>query len=419
MDLDYFVLNVKPVRRADPFRGGTYRGGVVMGGTLGMPVDIPQAGHSAITVETTKLSETQAREAKRDPSNTVAPVMPVALIKPAEPADYAMASLVDAVAVAQAAKGSWGIGATGADTSDLTGEGVVVAILDTGIDREHTAFAGVDLETRKNFSGGDSADVDDRHGHGTHCAGTAFGRDVNGTRIGVARGVQKAIIGKVLDDQGRGSTAAVLKALHWAAGEGANVVSLSLGFDFPGMAEQLRQADRPEKLAVSMALKAYRDNLRMFDALLTFLMLENPASPGLVVVAASGNESMRNLDPNFVIDTSLPAAASANILSVGAIQRNGDLFGIAPFSNVNPVLSAPGVDIVSAKSGGGLVALSGTSMACPHVAGLAALYWQQAARAGVATGNVVRGRLIAGAQAVGFPETVGPVDRGVGMARVP
>ena len=70
----------------------------------------------------------------------------------------------------------------------------MVAVLDTGIDPNHVAFNGVNL-TRRNFTAeGD----DDLHGHGTLCAGTIFGRDVNGLRIGVARGVSDAIIGKVL-----------------------------------------------------------------------------------------------------------------------------------------------------------------------------------------------------------------------------
>lgn len=428
MDLDYFVLSMKtPV--GVPRRQGGFEGAIatdrwtdepILGGALGIPSPTPESVQPReIAVEATTLSETQAREAARDPDNVVAPVMPVTLIAPLQPASFGMLEDGDPVAVATGIKSSWGIAGVGADTSPLTGAGVTVAILDTGIDATHPAFAGVNL-IRQNFAGADANDTTDRQGHGTHCAGTVFGRDVDGVRIGVARGVTNAIIGKVLDDQGRGSTASVLKALHWAGGQGANVVSMSLGFDFPGMQEQLEGSGRPKKLATSMALKAYRENLRMFDTLLSFLMLENPASNGMVVVAASGNESMRNIDPNFVIDTSLPAAASANIISVGAIARNGAQFSIAPFSNVNPVLCAPGVDIVSAKAGGGLTAMSGTSMACPHVAGLTALWWERVlAEQGRVTGGAVRAKVIAAAQVADFASGVTFTDRGNGRAMAP
>lgn len=427
MDLDYFVLSLKTPLEA-PLRSGGLEGasstdrwsdGTIVGGVLGGGAPQGSIRPDEISVESTTLSEKQAHEAARDPANVVAPVMPVALITPLRPAKYGLLSEGNPLTLAAGEKSSWGIGGVGADTSGLTGAGVTVAILDTGIDAGHKAFEGVNL-VRRNFSGADVDDTTDHQGHGTHCAGTVFGRDVEDVRIGVARGVKTAIIGKVLDDKGRGSTASVLKALHWAGGQGANIISMSLGFDFPGMQEQLVNAGRPKKLATSMALKAYRENLRMFDTLLSFLMLENPASAGLVVVAASGNESMRHIDPNFVIDTSLPAAASANIISVGAISRVNALYGIAPFSNVNPVLCAPGVDIVSAKTGGGLTAMSGTSMACPHVAGLAALWWEWALKnQGNVTGGVVRAKVLASAQAGGFVSGVGYTDRGSGRATAP
>jgi subtilisin family serine protease len=80
----------------------------------------------------------------------------------------------------------------GADTSPFSGDGIVVAVLDTGIDASHPAFEGVDI-VQKDFTG---EGVGDQHGHGTHCAGTIFGRTSEGTRIGVAPGVKKALIGK-------------------------------------------------------------------------------------------------------------------------------------------------------------------------------------------------------------------------------
>ncbi|WP_211193338.1 S8 family serine peptidase [Actinoplanes sp. TBRC 11911] len=107
--------------------------------------------------------------------------------------------------------------AVGAAGSPFTGASVRVAVLDTGIDAAHPAFTGVSL-TQKDFTGeGDG----DENSHGTHCAGTVFGRDVGGTRIGVARGVTDVLIGKVLIKRGVGSTANLAAGTHWAVTNGA------------------------------------------------------------------------------------------------------------------------------------------------------------------------------------------------------
>ena len=135
----------------------------------------------------------------------------------------------------------------------------------------------------------------------------------------------------------------------------------------------------PPELATSIALKAYRDNLRQFETLAELLMQETNEHPGTVLVAAAGNESRRHLNSDFVIDVSIPAAAALDMISVGAIMRSdieGCRLNVAPFSNINPRVSAPEVEIVSAKKGGGLNVLNGTSMACPHVAVIAPLWWE-------------------------------------------
>jgi subtilisin family serine protease len=329
--------------------------------------------------------------------------MPTALIRPR------------AVEGAEATE-AWGVNAVKADTSPFNGAGVIVAVLDTGIDRQHAAFADVEI-VEKDFTGTQNGD---RQSHGTHCAGTIFGRDVDGKRIGIARGVTKALIGKVLDDNGHGDSNMIFDGIQWAVDQGAHVISMSLGFDFPGSVRAMTDDDWPIELATSTSLEAYRANLRMFDALMQMMRARGALKHEPVVVAAAGNESKVDENPEFKIAASLPAAAEG-VISVGALQPEGELFTVAPFSNIYPQVSAPGVAILSARAGGGLHALSGTSMACPHVAGVAALWWQ-ALRVGGrvnATGGAVATRLRGNARADVFADGVEVGDRGDGLVTAP
>ena len=334
----------------------------------------------------------------------IAPLMATYLIRPLSDVEPA------------AAGDPWGIAAVGADRSNWTGEGVTVAILDTGIDRQHPAFAGVDI-VEKDFTGSGDGD---RQGHGTHCAGTVFGRDVDGKRIGIARGVNRALIGKVLGDQGGGNSNMIFEGIQWAIQQGAQVISMSLGFDFPGAVDRMVQQGWPVPLATSNALEAYRANLRMFDALMQMVRASENFGGSAVIVAASGNESRVDQDPKFRIAASLPAAAEG-VISVGALRPDGSGFGMAPFSNIFPQVSAPGVGILSAKVGGGLRSLSGTSMACPHVAGVAALWWHSIKAGGQIAPKATNiiDRLRATARVNVFGSAIGADDRGVGIVTAP
>ena len=277
---------------------------------------------------------------------------------------------------------SWGISDIGADALDIgAGQGVKVAILDTGI-ADHPAFDGLN-PIRVNFTDEADEDVD---GHGTHCAGTIFGQDVDGRRIGIARGVREPLIGKVLG-RGGGDSASIMEAIVWAQKSGARVVSMSLGMDFPGFRERLLRSGKQKLEATSIALQAYRENVRLFDQLSRMYSdLSMFAAP--LLVAASGNESAR---PDYTIATAPPAEAD-DILSVAAIDRS---HAIAKFSNTNPDCCAPGVDILSASHTGGLRRLSGTSMATPHVAGAAVLEAARLAAGGRFTARELREAVLA------------------------
>ncbi|MER8802297.1 S8 family serine peptidase [Mesorhizobium sp. M0998] len=367
-------------------------------------------------ISSERLSKKEFTEALADPTLHLFPVMPVSLVSPVSKQDYGILGDKDPLSEALNLKASWGISAMlDGDGGGATGANVNVAVLDSGILRGHAAFSGIKSWICQDFTGQGGEDVTDEQGHGTHCAGTIFGQDVNGTRIGVSKGVQTAIVGKVIDSAGHGTASSLLNGLKWAKDKGANVISMSIGFDFPRMQENLVDDGVPAKLATSIALTAYRENLRLFEGVLSELSHESSylSMTGLVVVAAAGNESMRQVNERLVIDCSFPAVCSPDIIAVGAVSYADDKYKVAPFSNANPTVCAPGVDIVSAGRDQPLSAMSGTSMACPHVSGVAALWWERLGSA--ATGRSVRAKILASASRARFPEDSKSSDIGLGL----
>ncbi|XVV05795.1 S8 family serine peptidase [Actinosynnema sp. CA-248983] len=240
------------------------------------------------------------------------------------------------------------IGAPAAWQAGFTGKGVKVAVLDTGVDEKHADLAGQEVAER-NFT--DDPDATDGVGHGTHVAATIASKDAK--YRGVAPDAQ-LLDGKVCVRYGCAESW-ILDGMQWAADEGADVVNLSLG-----------GGDTPEIDPLEEAVNRLS------------------AEKGTLFVIAAGNSG----GPETV---GSPGSADA-ALTVGAVDRDDT---IAPFSSrgprvgdaaVKPDITAPGVDIVAAKSSAGQigtpvdpthVALSGTSMATPHVAGAAALLAQQ------------------------------------------
>jgi subtilisin family serine protease len=387
------LRTITPAATRDPFLGALATAATEESVAAGVSVEVDDIDTHSIP--------TLARNAE---VLAIAPVVPMKLIAPVEVQDTTQPAADTA---------TWGVKAVGADTSPFSGDGIVVAVLDTGIDASHPAFAGVDI-IQRDFTGEGNGDQD---GHGTHCAGTIFGRPTNGTRIGVAPGVKKALIGKVVGAQG-GSSDQIASAIQWAVDNGANVISMSLGIDFPGFQAQLQATGFPPELATSIALEGYRTNVQLFERLASLVRARAAFGQPTVIVAAAGNESRRDENADFEIAVSPPAVAEG-VVSVAALGEGDQGLTVAPFSNTGANVSGPGVGVVSARPGGGLVTMSGTSMATPHVAGLAALWAERIESTGPLSALELTSRLIGSATTDDLQAGLDPFDIGAGLVRAP
>lgn len=278
-------------------------------------------------------------------------------------------------------RATWGLQATGVLDAAQTGAGVRVAVLDTGLDLAHPDFAGRRIESRSFVDG---QEVQDAQGHGTHTAGTAAGVLAPGTgrRYGVAHDAA-LLVGKVLGDDGSGTDAQILEGIDWAITGGARVISMSLGADVNEVSAAYENVGR-----------------RALDA-------------GSLIVAAAGNNAGRSAgNVGFV---GVPAN-SPSIMAVAAVDRN---LAIADFSAASSRveggqvdIAGPGVDVYSSwPRPRNTNTISGTSMATPHVSGIAAL-WSQ--RTG-ATGRQLWTQLVQAAQRLELPSS----DVGSGLVRAP
>lgn len=225
---------------------------------------------------------------------------------------------------------NWGIATFGVDKlrSITDGKGQKIGVVDTGIDADHPLVVA-NVLAAKDFTGSSNGSKD-RNGHGTHCSGTAAGSD---PRIGVAHGA-KILHGKGLGNSGSGSSRALIGAMEWCVSQGCEVLSCSWG-------------SSGEDPNITAALKEY-------------------AAAGVWPIFAAGNSGAGTPDVDW-------PGRSEWCIDVAALAPN---LSPASFTSAGAKIdtAGPGVDIISARAGGGYVSMSGTSMATPFVAGLLTLF---------------------------------------------
>ncbi len=208
------------------------------------------------------------------------------------------------------------------------GKNMKIAVLDTGIDFTHSDLDGAVIDS-KDFSGSVSGPAD-MQGHGTHVSGIIAARKNTQGVVGVAPEAG-LLIGKVLGDNGAGSSRSVTSGIEWAIEQEADIISMSLGSQYP---------DEFIHGAIKKAIDA-----------------------GIFVIAAAGNDGFNKVD--------FPAAHD-EVIAVGSIDRRRK---ISSFSSRGPEVDivAPGDQILSTYPTRTYARLSGTSMATPFVAGVVAL----------------------------------------------
>ncbi len=219
-----------------------------------------------------------------------------------------------------------------------------------GVDDDNNGFiddvVGWDFATNDNKPYDITGGFMGNPGHGTHCAGNVAARSDNGKGIvGVAPNV-KIMAMRFITEKGSGSTDAAVQAIKYAVDNGAKVLSNSWGSE--------GDDGGAESQALQEAIQYAQDK-------------------GVLFVAAAGNSSYNNDTPG---KASVPASyPHDNIISVAAIDRNNALASFSSYGLTTVDIGAPGVDVYSSIPKNKYMNMPGTSMACPHVAGAAALYW--------------------------------------------
>jgi subtilisin family serine protease len=251
------------------------------------------------------------------------------------------------------AQATWGIQATRAASSSRSGRGIKVAVLDTGFDLGHPDFVGRNV-TVQSFVTGEPPQ--DGHGHGTHCIGTSCGPRTpsTGPRYGIAYEAD-IFAGKVLSNAGSGSDGGILAGINWAVANRCPVLSMSLGAD-------VAQAHPPYSAAGQRALQR-----------------------GSLIIAAAGNNADRRAGNTGFVGT---PANSVEIMAVGALDMQLAMAYFSarslPARGGQVDIAGPGWQVTSAwPMPTRYRTISGTSMATPHVAGVAALWAEATGRRGM------------------------------------
>lgn len=231
------------------------------------------------------------------------------------------------------------IGAVAAWDIRSRAPGVLIAVTDTGVDRDHPDLAG-NLEVGRDFiEEGDDDIPEDGNGHGTHVAGVAGARGNNGLGVaGVAWEVRMLPL-QVCTASGACPVSAIVEAFDYAIDSGAHIVNASW----------IRR----------------RWDQALFDR------VSDLRAAGVLLCAAVGNEHL-DLEEHPRYPASFP---HDNILAVAATDGFGQLAGFSNYGAVSADLAAPGVGVLSTYLEGGTACLDGTSMATPMVAAAAALVW--------------------------------------------